>query len=105
MRRTLVLARGDGAVRLADTVAAGRTIDYVLPLLSPARPQPDGERAWIVASGGQRLRIIADAPLSGSLAEVELDGTLRRSWGSLWRLTLRGRLADGAAAGVAFLPA
>lgn len=106
LRRSIALDRADGAVRLADVIGAGRTVDYALPLLSPARPEPDGERSWLLASGGQRVRVIAEAPLSGSVEELDgLDATMRRSWGRLWRLTLRGRIADGGTAALRIVPA
>lgn len=105
LTRRVALTRADGAVRLTDTVDAGRTVDYVLPLLTTACPQADGAGAWIIDTDGQRLRIIADAPLTGSIEEVQLDETMRRVWKHLWRLSLRGRLPARAVAGVSFLPA
>lgn len=105
LQRTLALHRADGAVRVDDAVDTGGPVDYALPLLATACPQADGPRTWTVASGGQRVRIVAEAPLQGAVEEVVLDETLQRTWGRLWRLTLRGTLPAGGSAAIAVLPA
>lgn len=102
--RTISLNRGDGAVRLDDVIDAGRPVAYALPLLTTACPRTDGPRTWLVGMAGQCVRILADASLSGTVEEVPLDTTMRRSWPQLWRLTLRGGLAPGASAGFTVLP-
>jgi hypothetical protein len=105
LQRRVALSRADGTIRLTDTVDAGRTVAYTLPLLTTACPQPDGAHAWIVSMDGQRIRIVADTPLIGCVEEVQLDETMRRSWQRLWRLILSGSLPAGTVAGVSFVPA
>lgn len=105
LQRHVVLTRADGSVRLTDTVDAGRTVAYTLPLLTTACPQPAGEHAWTISQDSQTVRIVADALLSGSVEEVPLDDTMRRMWQRLWRLTLRGTLPAGGVAGIRIEPA
>lgn len=102
LHRTVELDRATGAVRLTDRVDAGRAVGYVLPLVVTAEPRGDGEGAWIVEHGGQRLRIAAGAGLSGTVEPIVLDATLAANWGALWRLTLRGTVGDGGMAEVGF---
>jgi hypothetical protein len=101
----VALTRADGSVRLGDTVDAGRSVAYALPLLLTGCPVADGAGAWLVEHEGQRVRIAAERPMAASIEEVPLDETMIRSWSKLWRLTLRTELAAGGSTGVTISPA
>ena len=99
--RRCALDRGTGVVTVTDSIAAGRTVAYALPLLTSAEPRLENG-AWVVTSRGQTVRIVS--ALAGTVERVELDGGQASHWQELWRLTLRGPVADGGTVEVTMSP-
>ncbi|MEK7412472.1 MAG: heparinase II/III family protein, partial [Planctomycetota bacterium] len=103
--RTVTLQRTDGTVRLVDRVDAGKSVLYLLSLLTPTEPKADGNGGWIIENAGQRMRISGSAALNAQRSAAELDSTLRHTWSELWRLTWSGTLAAGASAEITIVSA